>query len=111
MPEGPELRLAANFVNKVAAQHRFYGKITKSELATKPTHHPEVLFDAKSYSVFAESRGKELKLHLHPQNEEDDEKKILKKNGSVKNSSKKNLVKCQQNNQEVMFFFVKLKFK
>ena len=45
----------------------------------------EVLFDAKSYSVFAESRGKELKLHLY---EEDEKKK-----------SKKNLVK--QNSQEV----------
>ena len=93
MPEGPELRLAANFVNKVAAQHLFCGKITKSELAIKPTHHPEVPFEAKSYSVFAESRGKELKLHLHPQNEDEKMKNGVKK-------SKKNLVNCQ-NNQEV----------
>ena len=87
MPEGPELRLASIFVNKVAATHTFSGKITRSELATKPNHHPEVTFNVKNYSLFAESRGKELKLHLYPQNEET---KLKKK--SVKT------VKCQEEN-------------
>merc|ERR1711994_899072 len=46
-----------------------------------------------SYAVYAESRGKELKLHLYPQNEDEKMKNGVKK-------SKKNLVNCQ-NNQEV----------
>ena len=45
MPEGPELRLAANFINKVASQHLFSGKVIKSDLATKLTEVPfEVRF-------------------------------------------------------------------
>ena len=40
MPEGPELRLAANFINKVASQHLFSGKVVKSDLATKLTEVP-----------------------------------------------------------------------
>ena len=40
MPEGPELRLAANFINKVASQHMFSGKVIKSDLATKLTEVP-----------------------------------------------------------------------
>ena len=40
MPEGPELRLAANFINKVASQHLFSGKVIKSDLATKLTEVP-----------------------------------------------------------------------
>ena len=35
MPEGPELRIAANFINQVASKHLFTGKVIKSDLATK----------------------------------------------------------------------------
>jgi len=76
MPEGPELRLAANFINKVASQHLFSGKVIKSDLATKLT---EVPFEAETYSIQAESRGKELKVHLDPQNDEEHKKKSKKK--------------------------------
>ena len=61
MPEGPELRLAGIFINKVASQHLFSGKVVKSDLATKL---PEVLFEAETYSLKAVSRGKELKVFL-----------------------------------------------
>ena len=40
MPEGPELRLAANFINKVASQTLFTGKVVKSDLATKLVEVP-----------------------------------------------------------------------
>ena len=63
MPEGPELRLAGIFINKVAAKHLFTGKVIKSDLATKL---PEVPFEAESYKLHAESRGKELKVYLQP---------------------------------------------
>lgn len=62
MPEGPELRLAANFINQVASQYRFTGKVVKSDLATKLV---EVPFEADTYSLRAESRGKELKVFLN----------------------------------------------
>ena len=35
MPEGPELRIAANFINQVASKYLFTGKVIKSDLATK----------------------------------------------------------------------------
>lgn len=40
MPEGPELRLAANFINKVSSQYPFTGKVIKSDLATKLAEVP-----------------------------------------------------------------------
>ena len=40
MPEGPELRLAANFVNNVASKYLFTGKVIKSDLATKLVEVP-----------------------------------------------------------------------
>lgn len=76
MPEGPELRLAANFINQVASKHLFTGKVIKSDLATKLC---EVPFETETYSLQAESRGKELKVHLDPQNDDDTKKKSKKK--------------------------------
>jgi len=61
MPEGPELHMAARFINEVAKHHKFGGKIVKSEVSTK---NPNVDFDAKAYLISAETRGKELKVYL-----------------------------------------------
>ena len=63
MPEGPELRLAAKFVNEVGAKYVFGGRVVKSELATK---HQEVDFQADTYHISAQSRGKEIKIFLQP---------------------------------------------
>ena len=63
MPEGPELRLAAQFVNAVGARFTFGGPVVKSDLATK---HQEVHFTSKAYTVSAQSRGKEIKVFLKP---------------------------------------------
>ena len=52
MPEGPELRLAANFINKVASKHLFGGKVIKSDLATKLT---EVPFEVRLFVHLTES--------------------------------------------------------
>ena len=59
MPEGPEIRIASMFINQVASTHTFGGKVLKGEKATKLVDVP---FDAKEYSINAESRGKELKV-------------------------------------------------
>jgi len=61
MPEGPELHMAARFINDVAKYHKFGGSIIKSEVSLK---NPDVEFEAKSYSIQAETRGKELKIFL-----------------------------------------------
>jgi len=89
MPEGPELRLAANFINKVASQHLFTGKVVKSDLATKLV---EVPFEAEIYSLQAESRGKELKVYLDPQNDENQKKTKKKKSESLPEQSVKHLL-------------------
>ena len=59
MPEGPEIRLASNFINLVASNNTFSGKVIKGEKATKLV---EVPFEAKEYTINAEPRGKELKV-------------------------------------------------
>ena len=59
MPEGPELHMAARFVNAMAKTNEFGGKIKKSAVSTK---NPEVAFKAKKYDIKAEARGKELKV-------------------------------------------------
>ena len=64
MPEGPELRLAAQFVNSVGSRYTFGGAVIKSDLATK---HQEVDFKATAYHVSAQSRGKEIKVFLQPE--------------------------------------------
>ena len=61
MPEGPEIHMAARFINQVAGRHEFGGAIVKSEVSTK---NPDVGFDAKKFAIVAESRGKELKVFL-----------------------------------------------
>jgi len=89
MPEGPELRLAANFVNNVASKYLFTGKVIKSDLATKLV---EVPFEAETYSLQAESRGKELKVYLDPQNDENQKKTKKKKSESLPTQSVKHLL-------------------
>jgi hypothetical protein len=86
MPEGPELRLASQFVNKVASKHLFSGPVVKSVLASKL---PEVPFEAESYALHSESRGKELKVFLRPQNVDDDKKveRITVRGGKLRNIS------------------------
>ena len=49
MPEGPELRIAANFINQVASKHLFTGKVIKSDLATKLC---EVPFEVKHLGIW-----------------------------------------------------------
>merc|ERR1712079_589976 len=72
MPEGPELRLAANFINKVAVNSSFSGKVVKSDLAAKKQ---DVNFEAANFSLSAESRGKELKVYLNPMQSDSKKKK------------------------------------
>jgi len=74
MPEGPELHMAARFINKVAKNHKFGGKIVKSEVSTK---NPDVTFSAKSYSISAETRGKELKVFLQDKDDSSKKTRIL----------------------------------
>lgn len=64
MPEGPELRIASNFINRVAQGRLFRGRVEKSEVSTKNPHVP---WDADAYVIRAESRGKEMKLLLREQ--------------------------------------------
>ena len=61
MPEGPELHLAARFVNEVSQGVLFKGKIQKSSVSNK---NPDVSFTAgkEGYSLKAEARGKEMKV-------------------------------------------------
>jgi len=61
MPEGPEIHMAAKFINQAAKVNKFGGKIVKSEVSTK---NPEVSFTAKEYDIKAIARGKELKVFI-----------------------------------------------
>ncbi len=61
MPEGPEIRTAANFINKVCESHVFAGPVVRGHLAVKL---PVVDFSADEYTLRAEARGKELKVKL-----------------------------------------------
>ena len=61
MPEGPELHIAARFINNTVKNFRFGGKIVKSEVSTK---NPTIEWNASEYKIVAETRGKELKIHL-----------------------------------------------
>jgi len=67
MPEGPEIHMAARFINRVSSLHSFTGKVVKSAVSLK---NPDVDFEALSYTISAEARGKELKVYL-----EDNKKK------------------------------------
>jgi len=61
MPEGPEIHLAARFVNDVGRRYEFGGAIVKSEVSTK---NPNIVWNTSKFSVRAEARGKEMKLVL-----------------------------------------------
>ena len=61
MPEGPEVRIASNFINQLASKYTFGGRIIKGEKATKLDDVP---FEADTYTIKAESRGKELKVRF-----------------------------------------------
>uniref|UniRef100_A0A4W3IJD0 Nei-like DNA glycosylase 1 n=1 Tax=Callorhinchus milii TaxID=7868 RepID=A0A4W3IJD0_CALMI len=63
MPEGPELHLAGRFVNQVSSGLVFSGKVEKSEVSK----NPEVPFACRAYTIWAVSRGKEVKLTLTPE--------------------------------------------
>ena len=63
MPEGPELRLSARFINEVCEGKTFKGPIVKSEVNKNPVIG--YFNDAELFKLKAISRGKELKLLLN----------------------------------------------
>jgi len=65
MPEGPELHIAARFINNITQKYKFTGPVLKSAVSTK---NPDIDWNEKLYSISATARGKELKLHLCTQN-------------------------------------------
>lgn len=73
MPEGPELHLASKFVNDIGRKYIFGGEVEKSAVSTK---NPDVVWDASSYVISAQSRGKEVKLTLTEWQNRDDKSKI-----------------------------------
>ena len=74
MPEGPELHLAARFVNSITASRIFSGKVRKSEVSTR---NPDVDWDEESYKISATARGKEVKLTLKTCEDEDKSSKSI----------------------------------
>ncbi|XP_064609692.1 endonuclease 8-like 1 [Liolophura sinensis] len=73
MPEGPELHLASRFVTDIGRKYIFNGKVEKSAVSTK---NPDVDWDARSYVISAQSRGKEVKLTLTEWENRDDKSKL-----------------------------------
>lgn len=65
MPEGPELRVNSVFINNVCGGQQFSGRPARS-LVTK---NPEINWESPQYTITSESRGKELALFLHCQQE------------------------------------------
>ena len=61
MPEGPEIRTAANFINLICESHSFSGQVIRGHLAVKL---PLVNFSSENFTLRAEARGKELKVSL-----------------------------------------------
>ena len=59
MPEGPEIRTAANFINLICESHSFSGPVVRGHLAVKL---PLVNFSSENFTLRAEARGKELKV-------------------------------------------------
>ena len=76
MPEGPELNIAARFVNKICSDRVFSGAVSKSEVSTK---NPDVPWDEEDYKISATSRGKEVKLFLTTQTTDAKDAKKTKK--------------------------------
>ncbi|XP_070286127.1 endonuclease 8-like 1 isoform X3 [Myotis yumanensis] len=62
MPEGPELHLASQFVNKACRGLVFGRCVEKSPIS----RNPEVPFESSAYYISASARGKELRLTLSP---------------------------------------------
>lgn len=60
MPEGPELHLASEYVNRVCHGVIFSGQIVKSDVSKNPS----ITFAAPFCSIVSKSRGKELLLTL-----------------------------------------------
>lgn len=63
MPEGPELRINAMFINNVCSGRMFSGQPMRSSVSK----NPEVEWDSPEYTISSESRGKELALFLRCQ--------------------------------------------
>ena len=63
MPEGPELRMNSMFINNVCKGLFFCGRPTKSSVSK----NPEIDWESQKYTISSQSRGKELSLHLHCQ--------------------------------------------
>ncbi|XP_059172497.1 endonuclease 8-like 1 [Physella acuta] len=84
MPEGPELFLSSLFVNRICKDIIFGGKVVKN-----PIHKcQDIEWDEPQYSISAESKGKELMLHLKALNPA--EKNSMKNKKQPANSSKIN---------------------
>ncbi len=58
MPEGPELHLAALMVNRECGGLSFSSPVLRSEVAKSPG----VGFDSEDFTLWAEARGKEVKV-------------------------------------------------
>jgi len=79
MPEGPELHLSAVFINRACENLIFSGKTIRN-----PIHKSdEIIWDEPEYTIRAESRGKELMLHLFAVNSKDSKKKTELKSTSI----------------------------
>jgi endonuclease VIII-like 1 len=61
MPEGPELRMNAKFINNVCEGMVFCGQPIRSPVSKSP----EIDWESPLYTISSESRGKELALFLH----------------------------------------------
>lgn len=79
MPEGPELRLASQFINSTCKNLLFTGKVRKN-----PIHKcADVEWDDPCYTLSAVSRGKELKVLLHTHRGEEKKSKADVKNATI----------------------------
>ena len=73
MPEGPEVRISALFVNSACSGRLFRDRPVKSSVSKCC----EIPFDSPGYSITAESRGKELALVLSCQTAPDNRVRLL----------------------------------
>jgi len=72
MPEGPEVYINGQLVNKVCKDRLFGGKIVKSAVSKSC----EITFTSSKYTITSETRGKELGLMLQCE-EKDNKLRIL----------------------------------
>lgn len=73
MPEGPEVYLNGQLVNKVCKGRFFGGKIVKSSVSKSC----EITFTSAKYTISCETRGKELGLMLQCEEDKDNKLRIL----------------------------------